>query len=186
MSSFGAAALSIGTLILGWLLNEVSHRRRLRDEDRRHLAREHRTIQTNALTGLQRAGIEYATTARRLLYAGWEAAQVPDDRDKLAEVDALSDELDAETDALFAARAMVDDLRIRSYADYLEEMARQFISSPGEPLFDGAQSSKGEEYLWRQDDDLQSILWRLNNYIGSRLLDLVGVVDPETPPYRGE
>lgn len=39
------------------------------------------------------------------------------------------EELEHKTTELFAARARVDDLRIRSFVDYLEEMSRQFVAA---------------------------------------------------------
>lgn len=185
MSPLGTAVLSVGTLLLGWVLNEISHRWRMREEGRRHLARQHIGLQVSALTEVQGVATNYATTARWLLFATWELQRRPNDDDLGAEVEDLSVELDAQTDELFGAEAKVDDLRIRSYIDYLEEMARQFLCWPGEQTF-GTETSRGETVLWEQVDELQRILWRLNRFIGSRLLDLVGVVDPETPPYRGE
>lgn len=185
MSPLATTALSVGTLVVGWLLNELSHIWHSREQDRRDLAQTHRAVQTEALIKLQQIAIAYHGKAQRFLLVAYAHQEYPDDAQSAREYSTLSGEIESFTSELFAARAHVDDLRIRSFVDYLDEMVQQFTSSPAE-INDEHGTTTNEDNLFRQGDDLQGILWRLNDYIGSRLLELVGVVDPEVPPYRGE
>jgi hypothetical protein len=185
VSQLGTALLSVGTLVTGWLLSELSQIWRAREQDRRDLGQFHRTTQTEALVKLQQVAIDYNAKAQRLLLAAYAQQEPSRDRAATEEYTILSTELDSLTTDLFAARARVDDMRIRSFVDALDELASQFIGSPGEREGDDGPTTT-EARLFEQGDELQRVLWKLNNYIGSRLLDLVGVVDPEEPPYRGE
>jgi hypothetical protein len=187
MNPIVSIGVSVFTLVLGWVLNEISHRWRSRDEGRQEKERQHRAAQTAALIDLQRVAREYYEIAGRSLWVAWSCTETPNDEDYEAEANELHDDLESQTMELFATRARVDDLRIRSFVDYLEEMARQFIAASGESFAPNAGlPRRGEAVLLEQDSRLQGILLQLNNHIGSRLLELVGVTDPDTPPYGGE
>jgi hypothetical protein len=186
MNPIVSVGVSVFTLVLGWVLNENSHRWRSRDESRQEKERQHRATQTAALIDLQRFALEHYEIAGRSLWVAWSCTETPNNEDYEAEANELYEDRESKTRELFATRARVDDLRIRSWVDHLEEMARQFIDMAGESFYPDKGLRRGEAELLGQDRRLEGILLQLNAYIGSRLLELVGVTDPETPPYRGE
>lgn len=184
MKVFIAVGLPLLTLFIGWILNEISHRWRAKDEDSRELKRQHRHLQSEALVELQRVALEYYEIAGCSLWMAWKISE-EDGKGSIEKAEELHDTLEAKTFEMFAVIARIDDLRIRSWVSYLEEMARQFVSIPGEKFLDTG-SHRDISALMEQDNELQRILIQLNNYIGSRLLQLFGINDPETPPYAGE
>jgi hypothetical protein len=170
------AGIPIATLVLGWALNEVSHRWRTKDKDERERLRQRRASQSNALIQLQQLALEYLEIAQHALWTAWECSQTPGNKKLDAKADDLHSELEHKTLELFAARARVDDLRIRSVIDHLEEMSRQFIVMPGESIDVEGAKRQGERVVLEQDHQLEGFSWGLCGWVTRTRVRLGGVL----------
>lgn len=173
-------------LIVGFALNEWSHRRRGRAEHAATLDAEHRHRQIEVLGELREVVLEYGEVTSAHLWAGWSEVDqvgIGNLRGEVGEagIGDLSSELESLHDCqerlalrLFSLCASVDDPWIRHRVDYLEERGRWAVVEPGTQYLQGGHTSSSVEALLSDDRDIQRRVVLINNLIGERLLALTG------------
>jgi hypothetical protein len=147
---------------LTWIFSEVLHK---------HSAKRNATYQTSfllkteqlkILTELQGVVLDYYRIYSEFLWASWEEVGRTLSKKEQAYVGELWDQMEQTALRLFALSSRVDHLVIRSYVDYLEEVARQYAASSGE-ILDGGSSTKSQENVGKQDGEVQRIAIMLNS-----------------------
>jgi len=163
-----------------WALTEYSHRKHSREAAGDKLDALRRTEQVKALVELQRLVLAYYESFSEHLWVAWE---ISERRFVGRQLQIKGDQSWSERERialrLFAVAARVDDLKIRSKVDYLEEIARDAGITPGEHIAGPESRSRSSENVLKDDQRVQGTAIVLNLEIGDRLLELVGTQNPE-------
>ena len=177
MTIFVTAVVSA---ILTWIFAELTHRH----SDNRAVACQtsllHKTEQVKILTELQDIVLEYYSTYSGYLWGAWEETERPLTKKEQGSLGELWENMEGLALKLFALSARVDDLKIRSRVDYLEEVARWRTVSPGVHSEDGEVTTSSDNIL-SDDHFVQRIAIELNRMIGDHQLLILGSHNPEEP-----
>jgi hypothetical protein len=140
-----------------------------------------KTEQLKVLTELQGVVLEYYRAYSEFLWANWEGKQRSLSKKEQSYLGDLWDQMEQTALRLFALSSRVDHLVIRSQVDLLEEVGRQYAVCSGE-IFLGVDSTKSEENVSKQEDEIQRLAIVLNSMIGDQQLFLLGSTNLESPP----
>lgn len=161
-------------LVVGFALNEWSHRRSARSAEAAVLGAEHRLRQVELLEELRETVLKYGRAASAHLWAGWSGLNADSGSDANEDLDSLDAEQESLALRLFALCAEVDDPWIRHRVDYLEERARWAVVEPGKHFLAGGETSLSVQNVLADDHDLDRRVILINNLIGERLLAMTG------------
>jgi hypothetical protein len=178
------AALPLVTAVIAsvvtWLLTEHSHRKHVREDAKGNVDTLRRAEQVKALVDLQQLVLEYYETFSEHLWSAWELSErTLKARALQTKADESWEKLERLALRLFALSARIDDLKIRSLVDHVEEIARWSTVSPGEHIEGPGKTSRSSKNVLDDDQRVQREAISLNLVIGDRLLELLGTQNPE-------
>jgi len=171
-----------------WALSEFSHRKRDVKRSAAEAERARRSQQVKVLTELQQLVLQFYETFSHHLWASWSVNKSKKKGKKkdlelsLAEAWTQQQSLALR---LFALSARVDDAKIRSGVDFLEELARNAVLTPGRHYLPGGQTTTSTSNVRDDDHNVQRSAILLNLRIGDRLLEFTGSSDSEPAATEG-
>lgn len=164
--------------VVTWKLTQLSHRKEMSDQSAATLQQFHRVQQIEVLVELQNVLLEYYEVFSLHLWTAWEVQKRSLRRGLKQEADEAWQKMDALALRLFALSSRVDDLKIRSMVDYVEEIARDATASPGKHYL-GTTETISSKNVMEDDRSIQNTVVALNLDIGNRILELAGSTNPE-------
>jgi len=80
---------------------------------------------------------------------------------------------------LFALHSRCDDFKVQGVIDYLEEMARNFMTEPGTESYGPSETRESQDIVFRHDRWFERSIIIFNSRIGDRILKLTGSSNAE-------
>jgi hypothetical protein len=165
--------------VVGWSLSELSHKAHRKSEAETELKVQHRQEQLKVLVDLQTTLLEYYEAFSKYLWSSWSLRKRPKDRELNAAADESFESVERLTMRLFALHSRCDDFKVQGVIDYLEEMARNFMTEPGTESYGPSETRESQDIVFRHDRWFERSIIIFNSRIGDRILKLTGSSNAE-------